>query len=58
VVKGDVHRHRRPSKHEQYPRRRGLYDARLDELISLVERLSGHEHDPASGPRKFVAVPG
>lgn len=37
---------------------RGLYDARLDELIALVEQLSGHEHDPASGRRKFVAVPG
>ncbi len=38
---------------------RGLYDAHLDELIALVERLSGHEHDPAgAGARRFVAVPG
>ncbi|MFO1015835.1 MAG: FAD-dependent oxidoreductase, partial [Caulobacteraceae bacterium] len=39
---------------------RGLYDERLDELITLVNRLSGHEHDPVdpSQPRKFVAVPG
>jgi len=35
---------------------RGLYDAHLDELIALVDRLSGHEHD--TGPRRFVAVPG
>lgn len=44
------------NEHDTTPR--GLYDARLDELITLVERLSGHEHDPAGGPRKFVAVPG
>jgi len=37
---------------------RGLYDAHLDELKALVERLTGHEHDPAAGGRKFVAVPG
>jgi hypothetical protein len=39
---------------------RGLYDAHLDELIGLVDKLTGHEHDPASpgAPRRFVAVPG
>ncbi|MCC7267891.1 MAG: FAD-dependent oxidoreductase [Caulobacteraceae bacterium] len=38
---------------------RGLYDARLDQLISLVDKLTGREHDPAvGGVRKFVAVPG
>ncbi len=38
---------------------RGLYDSRLDELIGLVDRLSGHEHHPdRPSPRKFVAVPG
>ncbi len=39
---------------------RGLYDAHLDELIGLVERLNGHEHDPANpgATRRFVAVPG
>ena len=39
---------------------RGLYDAHLDELTTLVERLTGHEHDPAAGGpgRKFVATPG
>ncbi len=44
--------------HDTTPR--GLYDAHLDELIALVERLSGHEHDPANpgALRKFVAVPG
>lgn len=37
----------------------GLYDAHLDELIGLVDRLNGHDHDPASGAaRRFVAVPG
>lgn len=35
---------------------RGLYDARLDELIGLVAKLTGHEHDPAG--KRFVAVPG
>lgn len=40
--------------HDTTPR--GLYDAHLDELIALVDRLSGHEHD--TGPRRFVAVPG
>jgi len=34
---------------------RGLYDARLDELIGLVDRLNGHEHAPGG---RFVAVPG
>ena len=39
---------------------RGLYDAHLDELIGLVDGLTGHEHDPASpgAPRRFVATPG
>lgn len=38
---------------------RGLYDAHLDELIALVDKLSGHEHDTAvPGGRKFVAIPG
>jgi hypothetical protein len=39
---------------------RGLYDAHLDELITLVARLNGHEHNPAdpNAPRRFVAVPG
>jgi hypothetical protein len=39
---------------------RGLYDAHLDELIGLVDRLTGHDHDPAGGApgRKFVATPG
>lgn len=36
---------------------RGLYDAHLDELKSLVERLTGHEHGPG-GRGSFVAVPG
>ena len=34
---------------------RGLYDAHLDELIGLVDRLNGHEHAPGG---RFVAVPG
>jgi hypothetical protein len=39
---------------------RGLYDAHLEELISLVERLNGHDHDPSNpgATRRFVAVPG
>lgn len=39
---------------------RGLYDAHLEELITLVDRLSGHEHDLTTSPprRTFVAVPG
>ncbi|MBI1188755.1 MAG: FAD-dependent oxidoreductase [Alphaproteobacteria bacterium] len=39
---------------------RGLYDERLDELRTLVEALTGHDHDLGSSPptRKFVAVPG
>ena len=27
---------------------RGLYDSHFNELIALVEKLTGHEHDPAS----------
>lgn len=38
---------------------RGLYDAHLDELIGLVDRLNGHDHtSAAAGQRKFIAVPG
>ncbi len=39
---------------------RGLYDAHLDELRTLVDRLTGHDHDMTSHPpgRRFVAVPG
>ncbi len=38
---------------------RGLYDEHLDELIGLVERLTGHEHSPngGGGARRFVATP-
>lgn len=36
---------------------RGLYDAHLDELINLVDKLNGHEHAPGA-PGRFVAVPG
>ena len=35
---------------------RGLYDAHLDELVGLVAKLTGHEHDAARA--RFVAVPG
>jgi hypothetical protein len=45
------------NSHDTTPR--GLYDSRLDELIGLVDKLTGHEHQPdRAGPRKFVAVPG
>jgi hypothetical protein len=46
------------NEHSTTPR--GLYYAHLDELIGLVERLCGHEHDPANpgAPRRFAAVPG
>lgn len=39
---------------------RGLLDERLGELRSLVDALTGHDHDMESHPptRKFVAVPG
>ncbi|KRB40541.1 FAD-dependent oxidoreductase [Phenylobacterium sp. Root700] len=38
---------------------RGLYDEHLDELIALVDKLSGHDHQGAGpGGRKFVATPG
>ncbi len=41
------------NEHDTTPR--GLYDARLDELVGLVDRLNGHEHAPGG---RFVAVPG
>lgn len=39
---------------------RGLYDDHLSELRSLVDALTGHDHDLGTFPpkRKFVAVPG
>ncbi len=39
---------------------RGLYDEKLDELRTLVDALTGHDHDMGASPpaRKFVAVPG
>lgn len=39
---------------------RGLYDAHLSELMTLVEGLAGCDHDLSSSPpkRKFIAVPG
>lgn len=46
------------NKHNTTPR--GLYDELLTELRSLVDALTGHDHDMGSFPpkRKFVAVPG
>ena len=39
---------------------RGLLDEHLDKLRTLVDGLTGHDHDMTSHPpaRKFVAVPG
>ena len=39
------------NKYDTTPR--GLYDAHLEELIALVAKLSGHEHD---APGRFVAT--
>lgn len=46
------------NEHNTTPR--GLYDEHLDELIALVDKLNGHDHDPANpgATRRFVAVPG
>lgn len=46
------------NEHDTTPR--GLLDERLGELRTLVDRLTGHDHDLSSQPptRKFVAVPG
>jgi hypothetical protein len=45
------------NKHNTTPR--GLYDELLSELRSLVDALTGHDHDMGSFPpkRKFIAVP-
>lgn len=46
------------NEHDTTPR--GLLDDHLDKLRTLVDSLTGHDHDMSSSPpaRKFVAVPG
>lgn len=46
------------NEHDTTPR--GILDDHLDRLRTLVDGLTGHEHDLSSQPpgRKFVAVPG